>query len=93
MKEDKDDAKTHLVKHKEVKGTPFTVSSLEAKVGTERLYYVMFGKYRLTEDMGSMKKAVEEAKVIDWFKMMGVCHGICEMLIEEKELRKLSVKK
>lgn len=76
-----------LIEYKEVENTPFTVVTLEKENSEEKEYYVMFGKYRLSNDLGTFEKAMEEAETIDWWKIMGIAHAITETIIDEKNIK------
>ncbi len=77
---------SHLIKYEEVKNTPFQTVRVENEDDTVE-YYVMFGKYRISEKMKSEEEAKKEAKTIDWWKIMSVCHAIAEQVVEAKELK------
>lgn len=62
----KSNGKEQLIEYHEVKGTPFTV----ARNGTE--WFVLMGKYRFTENMGTRIKATREANAMTWTKIMQV---------------------
>ncbi len=83
MSENKEE-NTSLVNYVGVDNTPFEVAELEKKDSKEKEYFIMFGKYRLTEDLGSVEKAKDEAVKVDWLKIMGVCHAIAESIVESK---------
>lgn len=55
-----------LVEYFPVKDTPFTV----AKNGKE--WYVLMGKYRLTEAMETKEEAMRDAKGTKWMRIMQV---------------------
>ena len=63
----KDERNTELVEKIEVEGTPFTI------VKNEELWYILLGKYRLTEGYESKELALDEANTINWNKILQVC--------------------
>ena len=70
---------TKLVEFKQVKETPFTL----AKQNEE--WYILLGKYRLSEGYETEKEAEKEAKRVCWNKIMQVNSVI---ITEEKQLNK-----
>ena len=62
----KNEKNTKLVEFKEVKKTPFTL----AKQNEE--WYILLGKYRLSEGYETEKEAEKEAKTVCWNKIMQV---------------------
>ena len=75
----KNEKNTKLVEFKQVKETPFTL----AKQNEE--WYILLGKYRLSEGYETEKEGEKEAKKICWKKIMQV---ISVIITEEKELNK-----
>ena len=75
----KNEKNTKLVEFKGVKETPFTL----AKQNEE--WYILLGKYRLSEGYETEKEAEKEAKRVCWNKIMQV---ISVIITEEKELNK-----
>ena len=63
----KDERNTELVEKIEVEGTPFTI------VRNEELWYILLGKYRLTEGFENKEEALKEANTINWNKILQVC--------------------
>lgn len=59
-----------MIKLNEVKNTPFSI--LEKLENEEYEYYVMLGKYRLSESFKSLEEAMEDAKRTDWERLMQV---------------------
>lgn len=62
-----DSRNTELLEKEEVEGTPFTI------VKNEELWYILLGKYRLTEGYEDKEEALKEANVINWNKILQVC--------------------
>ena len=75
----KNEKNTKLVEFKQVKETPFTL----AKQNEE--WYILLGKYRLSEGYETEKEAEKEAKRVCWNKIMQVMSVI---ITEEKQLNK-----
>ncbi len=70
--EQTDNKELNLIEYVEIDDTPFTVvGEYKDEVGRYQ-WYIMMGKYRLTEDIGGRQKAIDEAKVITWEKIMGL---------------------
>lgn len=82
------DNKDCLIEYKQVEGTPFQVVTKEHPELDVKEYYVMFGKYRISEKIEEEEEAMKQAKVIDWWKIMSIAHAIAEELISKNELEK-----
>lgn len=57
---------SQLVNMTKVENTPFTI--VEAEEGV----YTVLGKYRISENLGTLENALEDAKRTDWERMMQV---------------------
>lgn len=55
-----------LKRIEEVEGTPFTV------VKDNELYYILLGKYRLSEEYLIKEIAIQDAKTMNWNRIMQV---------------------
>ena len=62
-----DERNTELVEKIEVENTPFTI------VKNEGLWYILLGKYRLTEGYEDKEEVLKEANTINWNKILQVC--------------------
>ena len=50
----------------EVKETPFTIVEEQGK------WFVVMGKYRLSETLGTKEEAIEDAERTDWMRLMQI---------------------
>lgn len=71
-----------LIEYFEIKNTPFTVAKHEGK------YYIMMGKYRLTEPLPNKGHAMYEAKRMSWTRIMQVISVMIEDNNNEIGLKK-----
>lgn len=78
--------KDSLIEYKEIEGTPFQVVRKTEENGINS-YFVMFGKYRISEKIDTEEEATEEAAKLDWWKIMSVAHAIAEQLIEQDKIK------
>lgn len=79
------DNKDYLIEYEEQENTPFTVVK-KVEENDDINYYVMFGKYRISEAIKDQEEARKNAKIIDWWKIMSVAHVIAENLIEQQKI-------
>lgn len=73
-----DSSKSELVEMVKVENTPFTLIRQESE------WYVTIGKYRISESIGSKEEAMEDAKRVDWERVMQVCGIMIENYNEKK---------
>lgn len=71
-----------LIEYHEIKDTPFTI----ARNGDE--WFVLMGKYRLTEKLKDKAEATKEAKSMTWFRIMQVI----SIMITDNENEKAKMK-
>lgn len=80
-----------LVERIEVENTPFTVA------GVKQGWFVLIGNTRLTDGLESKEEALEDAKRVDWERMMQVMSVMIEqyakLTIEVKDEEILTTKK
>lgn len=88
-KSKKTDKQDSLIEYKEVENTPFTIVK-KVEENDEINYFVLFGKYRISEALKTEEEATEQATTIDWWKIMSVAHAIAEQIIEQNEIKKLT---
>ncbi len=74
-----------LIEYKQVKDTPFTVAKIERENEELHDYYIMMGKYRISEKFENEEEVMEEAGKIDWWKIMGVIHAIASEIVNNKD--------
>lgn len=72
------DSSSELVEMVKVEDTPFTL------IRQEKDWYVTIGKYRISEKIGSKEEAMEDAKRVDWERVMQVCGIMIENYNEKK---------
>lgn len=65
-----------LVKLEEIPDTPFTAARYEGK------WYLMIGRYRLTEGLKTKKAVLKEAENTSWWRLMAVMKIVAEMEID-----------
>lgn len=73
-----DEAKNNTeqtVEYIPIENTPFTAGRQDNK------WYLLMGKYRLTEELNSFEEVKEASEVNDWFRIM----QICTIMINENE--------
>jgi hypothetical protein len=71
-----------LVEYEQVKGTPFTA----VKDGNK--WYVLMGKYRLTEAMETKAEAVKDAEEITYFRIMQIFNIMMQDYQDQKKIQK-----
>lgn len=76
--QDKQDSSEQIMKYEHVEGTPFTV------ISHEKGHTVMIGKYRLSDDYHFEDEALEDAKRMDWDRIMQVMGVMIEEYKNEK---------
>lgn len=86
-KSKKTNKQDYLIEYEQIENTPFTVVKREEE-NDETNYYVMFGKYRISEAIKNQEEARANARELDWWKIMSVAHAIAEQIIDQKELEK-----
>lgn len=57
---------SQLIERIEVENTPFTIIREEEK------WFVTLGRYRISQDMKSKEEAIEDAKRIDWDRVLQI---------------------
>ncbi len=78
-----------LVQYAEIDGTPFTVTRVWDDEKNKNEYYILVGKYRISGAMESEHQAIEEAKKVDWTKIMQVIGIFIKEqthIVEEEEI-------
>lgn len=68
------------IEFEDVENTPFTIERNEDK------YYVRLGMYQLTDALESEAEALEDAKRVDWERMMQVMGIMIEQYGKGKEV-------
>lgn len=68
-----------LIEYHKVEGTPFTI----ARNGKE--WFVLMGKYRLTEDVKTRRNAMQNALKMTWDRMMQVMQIMITDELNERE--------
>lgn len=77
---DTTDKNSYLVEFEEIEGTPFTaVKEMEN-------WFIVMGKYRLSEPFENKETAIEWSKIIDWNKITTV---MTILLKEQENLKNL----
>lgn len=76
--QDKQNSGEQLMQYHQVESTPFTI------IKHEKGHTVMIGKYRLSEDYETAKEAMEDAKRMDWDRIMQVMGVMLEEYKNEK---------
>lgn len=75
-----DDTK-QIVENFPIKGSPITISKYQNQ------YYVLLGKYRLSEaPFPTRKQAEEDAKRTDWFRVMQIMRAVAQEAYNENKL-------
>ena len=68
----------------QIEDTPFTI------VRDGNRWYVMMGKYRLTDNLGSKAESAKNARQITWAKIVQVMGAMMEEYKTEKELTEVN---
>ncbi len=74
---------SNLIEYIAVEGTPFQIAIREKENSKEKDYFILMGVHKLSDAYKTEKEAVKEAKKVDWWKVMGVCHAIATEVIKE----------
>lgn len=81
-KEERGDDPKQLTEYEQVKGTPFTAVKDNGK------WYVLMGKYRLTESFETKTEAVKDAEEITYFRIMQVFQIMMQDYEDQKKINK-----
>ncbi len=87
--EETDKQKSRLIEYEQVKETPFTIAKILRENEEKHDYYIMMGKYRISEKYEEHKEVMKDAERIDWWKIMGVIHAIANEVIDRKNTEKI----
>lgn len=75
---DKRENEKELVQVLEIDDTPFTAAKYQGR------WYLMLGRYRLTEELKTLNEAKEAAKDSSWFRIMQVAQIVAENAIDNR---------
>lgn len=82
----KSNSNEELLEQIPVENTPFTV------IRQEKDYFVVMGKYRLTEKLETKEQALEAALDESWFRLMQIMRIMIEEYAKEKKELELITK-
>lgn len=69
-----------LANYEKLENTPFTLAELDTEEGIK--WYVLMGKYRLSEAMETKEKAEEDAERQDWERLLQIIQIMIEANIK-----------
>ncbi len=79
---------TPLISYEEVEKTPFTIATVLNEHVDKTEFYIMMGKYRLSEMLLDKKVAIIQAKEMTWNRIMQVI-GVMHEELNQKAPKKV----